>query len=182
MKGNKGITLVEVLISMAIFGILIIATTNLFFSGINIWDYGENVYNKLSDIDYFIKRFESDLKTTSPFVYCSAFKKNNGFFELLFQSNINKGKLSESAKNTLITVPDHSYFFNGKDNDLIDIQNYFLFNDSISSWFSQSDNREKCWDFFKKELWERWIYNIPAFNWNDIGIFTEQGFFLYFIR
>ncbi|MCK9225330.1 MAG: prepilin-type N-terminal cleavage/methylation domain-containing protein [Candidatus Muirbacterium halophilum] len=177
MIENKGLSLVEVLISMAIFGILIVATTNLFFSGINIWDYGENVYNKLSDIDFFMKRFENDLKTTSPFSYCSVFKKNNGFLDNILKSYLNKGKLADNAKSTLINIPDYSEFFNGKNNNLIDIQNYFLSNDALSSWFNLNNNRENCWLYLKKELWERWIYNIPAFNWNDIGIFTEQGFF-----
>ncbi len=179
MKDNrKGLTLIEILISMAVFGILVITTTNLFFSGLNVWEYGENINDKMSNAEFFYGRVGDDIIRHTPFAYCMIYREDNGLLEEIFRDSLHHDKFADSLKDRF-AIPNIASFYNGSSGS-IDMQNYFLYSNALADWYNSTlVHRDICWKHFKKDLWDRWNYNIPAFDWNDVALFTDTGFIIY---
>ncbi|MGM0607578.1 MAG: PilW family protein [Candidatus Muiribacteriota bacterium] len=184
---KQGMTFVEVLISMAVFGVLILASTNLFFSGLNVWEFGESMSRKLHDIDFLFNKITYELNNITPFLYAGLFLEDETFFKEFFDNEEYYDKYSDNIINIFYSnMPDNlkNFFFGEKDN-YENYLNYFLAESSYSSetalksWLGEENNRRTCWQYFNKGKWEEWMYNIPAFNSNDIGVFSSNGFIYY---
>jgi prepilin-type N-terminal cleavage/methylation domain-containing protein len=178
---RHGITLIEILISMAIFGILIIAVTNLFFSGIAVWDYGEKISRGLTEIEFFFNKLTNDFASNRPFLYSGVFFSDEYYFVNFFNNNDHSEKFSDDVKSFLLPyVPERmDDFFSGTKVNMQDFQDYFMSDSALKDWFVSGINRQICWDFFNKEKWGKWLHNIPAIDWKDIGLFTDKGMIYY---
>ncbi len=175
---KKGVTFVEILISVAVLSILVVAATNLFLTGVEVLDHTETVYKNISEFEYFFTKIKDDIQKFIPFMYAGVFVENDNLINDIFENSYHHNKLSSSVK-SLITISEYPAFFNGASSDAVKLDEYFLYDDNLVTWFSSADPRSSCWNIFNKEKWERWLYNLPAFNWNDIGIFTNNGFLMF---
>jgi|GEM_PF-5839674 len=174
---KKGITFVEILISVAVLSILVIAATNLFLTGVKVLEHTETVYENISEFEYFFTKIKSDIQKFVPFMYAGAFVEDDDLIKTIFDNSYHHNKLTSSVK-SLVPITEYPQFFNGA-SDVVPLDEYFLYDDNLISWFSSSDPRSTCWSVFNKDKWERWKYNLTSFNWNDISIFTNNGFIMF---
>ena len=110
MKNNKGVTLLEVIVSIVILGITIVSTIQVMASNNRLVIKNERGLNSIQEIESIMEKFkdnikeiyEVDLDITKYLYYSSAFIKSSNNEPTDYYLEVNYSKSNEGNKYTLI--------------------------------------------------------------------------------
>jgi len=71
MNNNRGVTLIELIIALAIFSILLILAYSIFFSGINTWNRGEDKADIIQNARFAVEMISTDIRRADKIIATS---------------------------------------------------------------------------------------------------------------